>query len=338
MANSDNLIQALSNLCAKLQKEMTKTSQKRIEIDQMVAEFERHIQAVETTIHLIKHNGRPSESDAYNALVAKLKDEKRKSKLTQMQALETIATTIGNKGTIKIREAKRVMLNAGLIANPKNADRIIYALINKSSRFEKESPGKYKLVFSGHLAKSKRTRKGLKTSRKQKEVSGVLEAIKALKEANPSLTKAEALSALTRQGFDFKGRRPGNAVNMSWMSLGYTKQEAQRKEKKEKNIAFNDEVIQKVWGKGIVDQNNPKEVWRKDCCDAWIARKHYGNRQSQYGWEIDYIKSPSEGGGDEPSNLRPLHWQNYVGKQSGRTVCTVTSSGAENIRERVTYG
>lgn len=97
-------------------------------------------------------------------------------------------------------------------------------------------------------------------------------------------------------------------------------------------MAYSEDVIQKVWEKGIVVPNNDSKVWRQDQCKAWIGREHYGNRQSQYGWEIDHIKPESEGGGDELSNLRPLQWENNVSKQAGRLVCVVTSSDTKNVR------
>lgn len=89
------------------------------------------------------------------------------------------------------------------------------------------------------------------------------------------------------------------------------------------------DTIQKVWEKGkVVSNYNPAE-WRKDDCDAWIARNRYSNRNSQYGWEIDHI---SPGGPDSVSNLRPLQWQNNVDKSDGRLKCNVTSSGKHNIK------
>ena len=92
-----------------------------------------------------------------------------------------------------------------------------------------------------------------------------------------------------------------------------------------------EDIIQKVWEKGTVVSGNDPNVWRKDECKAWIGRQHYGNRDSQYGWEIDHIIPESEGGGDELSNLRPLQWQNNAGKQAGRLKCVVTASDKNNV-------
>ena len=95
-------------------------------------------------------------------------------------------------------------------------------------------------------------------------------------------------------------------------------------------MSFTADTIQKVWEKGATVANNDPAVWRKDECGAWIGRSEYGNRDSQYGWEIDHITPVSEGGGDNLSNLRPLQWRNNAEKQSGRLSCPVTASGTQN--------
>ena len=93
-------------------------------------------------------------------------------------------------------------------------------------------------------------------------------------------------------------------------------------------MAWSEETIQKVWEKGQTVERNDPANWRKDDCGAWMARSQYGNRDSQYGWEIDHI---SPGGSDAVSSLRPLQWQNNVDKSDGRLKCNVTSSGKDNV-------
>lgn len=92
----------------------------------------------------------------------------------------------------------------------------------------------------------------------------------------------------------------------------------------------NEGKIQKVWNKGKSVQNNDLDMWKKDQCGAWIKRMEYGNRNSQYGWEIDHI-SPE--GIDDLSNLRPLQWKNNLDKSEGRLKCNVTAKGVENIEK-----
>lgn len=99
-------------------------------------------------------------------------------------------------------------------------------------------------------------------------------------------------------------------------------------------MSFTDDEVQKVWEKGKVVSGQEATNWRKDQCDAWIGRSQYGNRNSQYGWEIDHITPSANGGGDELSNLRPLQWENNANKQDGRLTCPITASGTENTRVR----
>ncbi len=96
---------------------------------------------------------------------------------------------------------------------------------------------------------------------------------------------------------------------------------------------FSDDMIQKVWNKAKVIPGNDPDLWRKDQCGAWIGRDFYGNRNSEYGWEIDHITPVSDGGTDALSNLRPLQWKNNASRQDGRLACKVTSTGTHNVEK-----
>jgi len=65
--------------------------------------------------------------------------------LTQAQALERIAKN--NGGRFKMKDAKRILLDAGLIRTAKNANNILYNVIQREEgKFRRVAPGEYELV------------------------------------------------------------------------------------------------------------------------------------------------------------------------------------------------
>ncbi len=93
-------------------------------------------------------------------------------------------------------------------------------------------------------------------------------------------------------------------------------------------MSFSDEKVQQVWEKAVTDSNNDPNKWRKDQCGAWIYRGAYGDRNSEYGWEVDHI---DPNGRDGLSNLRPLQWKNNLDKGEGRLKCPVTANSVHNV-------
>ena len=97
-------------------------------------------------------------------------------------------------------------------------------------------------------------------------------------------------------------------------------------------MKHSEEIIWSVWNKASAVTISEASLWRKDECGAWIKRSDYGNRNSQYGWEIDHIIPESQGGTEDIANLRPLQWENNVRRKDGSLECPITASSTENVR------
>ena len=79
-------------------------------------------------------------------------------------------------------------------------------------------------------------------------------------------------------------------------------------------MAFSEELIEQVWNKGRIISGYDENLVRKDCCGAWIVRDRYGDRNDDFGWEIDHVYPESKGGDDNIENLRPMQWKNNESK------------------------
>jgi hypothetical protein len=96
-------------------------------------------------------------------------------------------------------------------------------------------------------------------------------------------------------------------------------------------VPFDNLTIRLVWVKGT--PSTDPDNWRKDACGAWMRFQDYGNRNSEYGWEIDHIIAAKDGEKDDDSlhNLQPLHWRNNVAKgKSAVLTCAATANGQRN--------
>lgn len=157
------------------------------------------------------------------------------------KSLRQILTLIAsrNNGLLVAKQAIKLMKQAKLFSNPNHADSIVYSILGRSPKhFVKVSPGIYSLH---HTERAKRKIHG---------GSGLKQKIKELKEMNPQMTKTQVKNYLMQQGFDFQGKRPGNAVHMAWISLGYPSKE----EKQPKMQLLNVDELLKRYELPIVDR------------------------------------------------------------------------------------
>ncbi len=76
----------------------------------------------------------------------------------------------------------------------------------------------------------------------------------------------------------------------------------------DKGKEFGNEVIAKVWAKANNNQGHI-ELEAFDICGELMLRDEYGNRDSEYGWEIDHILPREKGGKTVIDNLQPLNWK-----------------------------
>lgn len=97
------------------------------------------------------------------------------------------------------------------------------------------------------------------------------------------------------------------------------------------------ESIQAVWEKGIVVDGYDPDLYRQDFGGAWIARDAYGDREREFGWEIDHVFPIDKGGDNNLLNLRPMNWKNNVSKGNDYPVywTNVIAQDNKNIEKRV---
>lgn len=105
----------------------------RDKLREKLAAVEQEFEAVSTTLRLMGHL-----SPAQNVNL---------SGLSQLDAIVAIAKA--NDGKLVVKTARRHMVRAGYFKNTKHASSILFTTINRSGRFERESPGVYKLQNVG---------------------------------------------------------------------------------------------------------------------------------------------------------------------------------------------
>ncbi len=81
---------------------------------------------------------------------------------------------------------------------------------------------------------------------------------------------------------------------------------------KKSGAPFPEDVVEKVWLKAKPEGEEAEE--KPDVCATLMRREDYGNRESEFGWEVDHISPVSKGGTDDLVNLQPLHWRNNLDK------------------------
>lgn len=96
---------------------------------------------------------------------------------------------------------------------------------------------------------------------------------------------------------------------------------------------FTQDEIEEAWNKADVAEGNNPDIFRKDYAGAWIRKSDYGNRNSEYGWEVDHLCPLSMNGTYDIGNLYPLHWKNNLAKADNFPdwKTTISSEGSRNV-------
>ena len=75
-------------------------------------------------------------------------------------------------------------------------------------------------------------------------------------------------------------------------------------------MADYDEVtILLIWDNATVIPGRDPRTWRRDAYGNLVLFAAYGNRDDDFGWEIDHIVPVADGGTDDDVNRRALHWR-----------------------------
>lgn len=64
-----------------------------------------------------------------------------------------------------------------------------------------------------------------------------------------------------------------------------------------------------VWNKALPILTKDPSEYRRDRDGREIRFSQWGNRQSEFGWEIHHVRPSAFGGSDRLYNLIPLHWR-----------------------------
>jgi hypothetical protein len=130
MENNNKSNHELSELRDRLQQKLD-YYQKQLE------ETKNNLASVERTLDLL--NGKRSKAEEEHVIPVALLQG-----MSQVDALKRIA--LANSGRLKVKQAKRLLIDAKLIETPEHASSIIFTVIERSGAFKRVRRGEYELT------------------------------------------------------------------------------------------------------------------------------------------------------------------------------------------------
>jgi hypothetical protein len=117
------------------------------QLQRQVDDVRKKLESVSMTLAMLDDGDSSSEtSSSANVVRASssgVSDFSSLRGMTQIEALKKLAEHGG--GEFRTIDAKRIFLQVGLIKSPKNANNILFSVIQRSGLFERTAPGAYRL-------------------------------------------------------------------------------------------------------------------------------------------------------------------------------------------------
>jgi hypothetical protein len=105
-----------------------------------IAQLEADLQHIQGTIAICQRNDNKTITESEETVTEVIP---RLKGLNHADAVVAIAKH--NGGIVRTQEAKRIMIKAGIMSRTKNSTNMAHNAIKRSERFEKVSPGEYRL-------------------------------------------------------------------------------------------------------------------------------------------------------------------------------------------------
>jgi hypothetical protein len=192
---------------AKKKQQRAKDTAKQAEIE--ANRFEEYIKTLEKVLELDKQQSSITLYD-HKSL--------NPDSLLKQSTWQNLRAIMGlNNGLLVVIEAVDFLIHAKVFSDRDHARNVIYSTLHAHKKdLEWVRKGVYRLKKPGE-----------KTHRRMeaKVTPSLKHAILEIKRANPNFTKKDVTRTLVKSGFNFKGKNPGRAVNLTWINMGYAKKE-----------------------------------------------------------------------------------------------------------------